>query len=181
MREEFRAKVAAALGLEDPRASDEAIATAIKELRTRSRIAAALGVAADASDEAMADAARGLVEASKRRVREVKLQPADRKAIDATVAASGDPFADLRERQVLDAVGLPVAQVPPPVVIQKGVPVEERTQKQHEDVMLRRLGPRFFPGTEKPPATDTVYYPSPNDVVEFKDGQWIEKQPYREI
>lgn len=98
-----------------------------------------------------------------------------------SVAASGDPQADLREREVLDSVGLPTAQVPKPVVIQPGTHPSQWTPKQAQDAMLRRLGPRFFPGTEKPPAGDVVYFPSPNDVVEFKDGQWIEKRPYKEV
>jgi hypothetical protein len=81
----------------------------------------------------------------------------------------------------LDAFGFPVADIPKPVVIQKGVPVEQWTERQRQDAMLRKLGPRFFPGTQAPPAGDTVYQPSPNDVSEFRDGQWVEKHPYREM
>jgi hypothetical protein len=100
-----------------------------------------------------------------------------------TVAASGDPQADLRERAVLDAFGLPTARTPKPVVIQKGVDPSQWTEKQRQDAALRRLGQKFWPGTEKPPAGDTVYYPSPADPYRFDEatGQWVEKHPYREI
>lgn len=72
---------------------------------------------------------------------------------------------------------------PAPVVIQKGTSPADWTPKQTQDAMLRRLGPRFFPGTEPPPKGDVVYVPSPNDVSAWDEasGTWIEKQPYREI
>jgi hypothetical protein len=71
----------------------------------------------------------------------------------------------------------------PPVVIRKGTPVEERTERQHQDAMQRRLGPRFYPGTEAPPKGDEIYIPSPNDHSRFDEatGRWVEKNPYREI
>jgi hypothetical protein len=73
--------------------------------------------------------------------------------------------------------------VPAPVVIQKGVSPADWTPKQAQDAMLRRLGPRFHPGTEAPPKGDVVYFPSPNDVSAFDEstGEWIQKQPFREI
>ena len=42
---------------------------------------------------------------------------------------------------------------------------------------------RFWPGTEPPPPGDVVYIPSPNDVARFYEstGQWVEKNPFREI
>jgi hypothetical protein len=98
-----------------------------------------------------------------------------------SVAASGDPHADLRERAVLDVFGLPVAQTPAPVLIERGVDPADWTPKQAQDAMLRRLGPRFHPGTQAPPKGDVWFQPSPNDVVEFKDGEWREKRPYREV
>ena len=83
----------------------------------------------------------------------------------------------------LDAVGLPLPDVPRPVVIKKGTPVEELTERQRQDLMLRRMNPMFHVGTEKVQFGDTVYWPSPNDVVEFNEatGTWVEKRPYREI
>jgi hypothetical protein len=73
--------------------------------------------------------------------------------------------------------------MPAPVVIQKGVSPADWTPKQVQDARLRSLGPRFFPGTQKPPAGDVVYYPSPNDVSRFDEasGTWVEKHPYKEI
>jgi hypothetical protein len=84
---------------------------------------------------------------------------------------------------VLDAFGFPLPQIPAPVVIKQGVPVEQWTQRQREDAMLRRLGPRFWPGTKPPPAGDVVYIPSPNDTSSFDEstGQWREKKPYKEV
>lgn len=72
---------------------------------------------------------------------------------------------------------------PAPVVIEKGVSPADWTPKQAQDAMLRRLGPRFFPGTEAPPKGDIVYYPSPGDVSRFDEasGTWVEKNPYREV
>jgi hypothetical protein len=69
------------------------------------------------------------------------------------------------------------------VRIQAGVPPEQWTEKQRQDAMLRRLGQKFWPGTEKPPAGDVWYTPSPNDVTRYDEatGQWVDKQPYREI
>jgi hypothetical protein len=57
------------------------------------------------------------------------------------------------------------------------------TPRQAQDAMLRRLGRRFWPGTEPPPLGDVVYIPSPNDVARFYEstGQWVEKNPFREI
>jgi hypothetical protein len=69
------------------------------------------------------------------------------------------------------------------VVIKPGVDPSQWTPKQIEDARLRSLGPRFFPGTQAPPAGPTWYAPSPNDHVYFDEAtdQWIEKNPYREI
>lgn len=100
-----------------------------------------------------------------------------------TVAASADPFADQRERQVLDAFGLPVAQTPAPVVIQKGTDPADWTREQRADAMQRKLGPRFHPGTKPAPPADVVYIPSPNDPYRWdgSTGQFVEKHPYREV
>jgi hypothetical protein len=82
-----------------------------------------------------------------------------------------------------DKFGFPVAGIPAPVVLKKGVPPEQWTERQRQDAMLRRLGPRFHPGTEAPPKGDQLYFPSPNDVSRYDEasGQWVEKNPYREI
>jgi hypothetical protein len=98
-----------------------------------------------------------------------------------TVAASGDPQADLRERAVLDSRGLPVAQTPPPVLLRKGTNVEDYTQEQHFDRFMNMLGGQFKASARPLPQGDSWYLPSPNDTVEFKNGQWVEKRPYKEI
>jgi hypothetical protein len=136
MNDAFRAKVAAELGL-DPGADDETVLRAAAELRSRSRIAAALGVATDADEGTLLKAARGLVEASRRRVGEVRLQAADRSAIDVAVAASDSPVADAHERAVLNSLGLPAAQVPAPVVLKRGVNPDQWTERQRQDFALR--------------------------------------------
>lgn len=185
MNEAFRAKLAAELGL-DPGADDDAIASAAKALRLRSTIAAAVGISPTVDDDTLAGAIRArrdLIEASKRAVREVRLQPADRSAIDATVAASSDPHADLRERAVLDDLGLPVAQTPPPVLLRKGTDPADWTKEQQYQAFAHKLGGKHAIGVPKPPGGDVYYMPSPNDVSEFNPdtGKWREKNPYREI
>jgi hypothetical protein len=98
-----------------------------------------------------------------------------------SVAASGDPQADLRERAVLDAFGLPVAQVPPPVLLRKGTSPADYTPEQQYQDFAHKLGGKFTEGVPRPPAGDTWYAPSPNDVTEFVNGEWREKHPYREL
>jgi hypothetical protein len=77
----------------------------------------------------------------------------------------------------VDSVGLPLPQVPPPVVYKRGTPVEEWTPRQREDALLRRLGQKFWPTTQAPPRGDSVYYPSPNDHSYFDEtaGEWRPK------
>ena len=55
--------------------------------------------------------------------------------------------------------------MPPPVVIQRGKPKSEWTQREIEDQIQRRLGQKFWPGTKPPPPGDVVYLPSPNDTA----------------
>jgi hypothetical protein len=193
MNDAFRAKLAAELGLE-PDATDDAIASAAKALRIRSTIAAAVGVSPTVDDETLAGAVRdrrGLVEAAKQSVKEVRLHAADRQAIDSAVAAAdhrptlvgGGATPPPAPAPVVDRFGFPKAQVPDPVVIKKGVDPSQWTQREREDAFQRRLGQKFWPGTKPAPAGDVVYQPSPNDVTEFNEstGQWVEKHPYREI
>jgi hypothetical protein len=84
-----------------------------------------------------------------------------------------------------ESLPAPYAQpdVPAPVVIQRGVDPADWTPRQAQDAMLRRLGRRFWPGTEPPPPGDVVYIPSPKDVSRFDEstGQWVEKTPYKEM
>jgi hypothetical protein len=98
-----------------------------------------------------------------------------------SVAASGDLQADLRERQVLDLFGLPVAQTPAPVLLRKGTSPADYTPEQQYQNFAHKLGGKFTEGVPKPPGGDVIYQPSPNDVVEFRDGQWVEKRPYKEL
>ena len=95
--------------------------------------------------------------------------------------AAASPEAIANERAVLDAFGLPVADMPAPVLMRKGVNVEDYTQEQHFDRFLNMLGGRFKAYAKPLPQGDSWYLPSPNDTVEFKNGQWVEKNPYREL
>jgi hypothetical protein len=91
------------------------------------------------------------------------------------------PADAVRERAILDSLGLPIAQVPDPVRIRRGVPPEQWTQQQHSDYFMHKLGTRFSGGgSVKPPPQDVWYQPSPDDLSEFvetADGQgyWREK------
>lgn len=100
-----------------------------------------------------------------------------------SVAASGNPFADMRERQVLDEIGLPVAQVPPPVLLRKGTdPADYNREEQYRDFVDKLgLGPRL--GVPKPPGADVWYQPSPNDPYRWDEsaGRFVEKQPFKEV
>jgi hypothetical protein len=180
----IRAKMVADLGL-DASADDDAIVDAVKALKIRSMIAAAVGMSPAVDDETLAGAIRkrrNLIEAAKQSVQEVRLQKADRRAIDATVAASSDPFADARERQVLDQLGLPVAQVPPPVLLQKGIdPADYNREDQYRDFM-HKIGLGRQLGVPRPPAGDSWYQPSPNDPYRWdaSAGRFVEKQPFHE-
>lgn len=179
----IRAHIVAVLGL-NPGADDDAIVEAARTLRMRSMIAAAVGVSPAVDDETLAGAItkrRNLIEAAKQSVREVRLHEADRRAIDATVAASSDPHADLRERAILDELGLPVAQTPPPVLLRKGTDRADYTKEQQYQEFAHKLGGRIAEGVPKPPGGDVYYLPSPNDHVEFVNGEWVEKAPYKEI
>jgi hypothetical protein len=87
------------------------------------------------------------------------------------VAAASNFDAVARERAVLDDLGLPIAQVPPPVRISRGSDPSEWTERQRQDFALRQLGPQFWPGTKAPPAQDGWYQPSPNDHSEYVEGE----------
>lgn len=85
----------------------------------------------------------------------------------------------------VDMLGIPIPQVPPPVRISKGTPPEQWTERQIQDAHLRRLGPRFHPGTEPPPKGDEWFQPSGNEPFEFvpnadgNGGHWREKPNYQ--
>jgi hypothetical protein len=190
----FRAKMAAELGL-DASASDEAIVSAAKALRMRSMIAAAAGVSPSVDDDTLASAVRArrdLVEASKRRVDEVRLQAADRSAIDATVAAADFRGGTLRgggtnpppppPRAAVDKHGFPVLDMPAPVRISEGKPPETWTKEEQYRYLAHQLGGKFALGVPRPPrGEDGYYWPSPDDHSELVNGEWVEKNPYREI
>lgn len=177
----IRAKIVADLGL-DPDADDDAIVQHVKDLRFKAKVAAMLDITTvSPADKTFWDVALERVEAAKARVKEVRLTAADRQAIDATVAASSDPHADLRERAVLDVLGLPTARTPEPVLLRKGTsPADYTTEQQYQD-FAHKLGGPIAVGVPRPPAGDVYYQPSPNDPYEFVNGQWREKNPYKEI
>lgn len=78
---------------------------------------------------------------------------------------------------------LPRPDIPAPVVIQRGKPQSEWTQREIEDYLQRKLGQKFWPGTKPAPPGDVVYIPSPNDTSFFDEstGHWVEKTPYKEV
>jgi hypothetical protein len=180
--EEFRQKIIAQLGM-DPSVDDDAILARTKDLVFKKKIVDAGGMAGVRPDDpAFWDKCLARIEAANatKRAREVRLHESDRKAIDSAVAAAS-PEAIAQERQVLDTLGLPVAQTPPPVLLSKGTNVEDYSPEQHYNRFLKMLGGQFAPFAGPLPAGDSWYVPSPNDVVEFKDGRWTEKNPYREV
>lgn len=108
-------------------------------------------------------------------------QPAAVSPPARSVAASSQPVPS--SGQSVDMLGLPVSPAPDPVRISRGTPPEQWTRKQQSDYLQRQLGPRFWPGTEPPPAADQWYWPSPDDVAEYvetADGQsyWQDKDGY---
>jgi len=85
-----------------------------------------------------------------------------------------------------DAHGFPVANVPSPVVLQKrATDPADWTWQQRSDFFQRNiLGGKFKEGTKPPPPLgDVIYWPSPSDTASFDEatGEWVEKNPYREI
>jgi hypothetical protein len=100
-------------------------------------------------------------------------------AAPRTVAASASPVADARERAILDDLGLPIAQVPNPVRLIEGKDPATWTQQERDDAALWALGPAFRAGLKPPPGTARIYQPSPNDHMEFVDGQWRAKSDYQ--
>ena len=82
---------------------------------------------------------------------------------------------------VLDAFGFPLPQVPKPVQISKGADPADWTKEQQFNDFSHKLGGKFAAGVPKPPAGPGYYWPSPNDVTEFVDGEWRQKNEYREI
>lgn len=107
----------------------------------------------------------------------IAAMPATSRTVGRTVTAaayqgsSGAP---------VDGLGIPIPQFPAPVRIKKGTPPEQWTERQRQDAALRRLGPRFHPGTKPPPAQDVWYQPSSNDHSMFVEGQgWVDNPNYR--
>jgi hypothetical protein len=80
-----------------------------------------------------------------------------------------------------DKFGLPVAQMPEPVLLRKGTNVEDYTQEQQFDRFMNMLGGQFKASAKPLPQGDSWYLPSPNDTSEFKNGQWVLKNPYKEV
>ncbi len=101
----------------------------------------------------------------------IQSPPSAKSSAPRTVAAASNFDAVARERAVLDDLGLPIAQVPPPVRISRGSDPSDWTERQRQDWALRQLGPQFRPGTKAPPAQDVWYQPSPNDHSEYVEGE----------
>lgn len=185
---DFREKVIAKLGLA-PDADDATIlrvaterveASRKRDHEFRLKVTAKLGIPSDSDDETILRATSERVEAMrKREAREVRLQAADRRAVEFAVQAAAQAPPG-RGGQPVDMLGLPIPGIPEPVRISRGTPPEQWTEKQRQDAMLRRLGPQFHPGTEAPPAQDVWYQPSPNDHSIYVEGQgWQPNPDYR--
>lgn len=84
-----------------------------------------------------------------------------------------------------DTYGAPVPyavpETPAPVLLRKGVDREDWTRENHYQHFVNQLGLGRQLGVPKPPAGDSYYQPSPNDHVEFRNGEWVEKHPYKEV
>lgn len=94
-----------------------------------------------------------------------------------TVAAASYQAPPPSNRQAVDDLGIPIDIVPPPVRISRGTDPSQWTERERQDAMLRRLGPRFHPGTKPPPAQDVWYQPSPNDVSVYIEGEGFQPNP----
>lgn len=68
--------------------------------------------------------------------------------------------------------------VPDPVLIRRGKPSHERTQREISDECMRRLSPRTAVGLPPPPPEDVWYWPSPNDHFRWnEETQQFEAKP----
>jgi hypothetical protein len=82
----------------------------------------------------------------------------------------------------VDNCGMPIAGIPEPVLLRKGVDPATWTKEQEHNQFAHLLGGKFAIGRPKPPNPhDAYYWPSPNDHSELVNGEWVEKNPYREM
>jgi hypothetical protein len=83
----------------------------------------------------------------------------------------------------VDKFGFPIAGTERPVVLKKGVSPADYTREEQYRDFAHKLGLRFSQGVPRPPAGDTVFIPSPNDPYRWDaaSGQFVEKNPYREV
>jgi hypothetical protein len=75
----------------------------------------------------------------------------------------------------LDDLGLPLPDVPRPILIKKGTDPSEYTKEQQYQDFAHRLGGKFTRGVPRPPAPDQYFVPSPDDPYEFRDGEFRAK------
>ncbi len=78
---------------------------------------------------------------------------------------------------VVDDLGIPIQQTPPPVRISRGKDPSTWTERERQDFALRQLGPAFHLGTKPPPAHDAWYQPGPNDPSVYVEGQGWQPNP----
>jgi hypothetical protein len=85
-------------------------------------------------------------------------------------------------RAAVDKHGFPVLDMPAPVRISEGKPPETWTKEEQYRHFAHQLGGKFALGVPRPPrGEDGYYWPSPDDHSELVNGEWVEKNPYREV
>lgn len=72
-------------------------------------------------------------------------------------------------------------ETPAPVLLSKGTAREDYSREEKYQDFIDKLGLSRRLGVPKPPPGDSWYVPSPNDHVEFKNGEWVDKAPYKEV
>lgn len=92
---------------------------------------------------------------------------------------NADGFGRSSGEHVPDPFVIP--DIPAPVRVSRGKPESELTERERADAMQRRLGPRFYAGTQPPPQGDKWFQPSPNQPYVFDEDsqQWRENRNYR--
>jgi hypothetical protein len=85
-------------------------------------------------------------------------------------------------RAAVDKHGFPLLDIPAPVRISEGKPPETWTKEEQYRHFAHQLGGKFALVVPRPPrGEDGYYWPSPDDHSELVNGEWVEKNPYKEI